>query len=81
MVVKSLSGKSTLSEVFKDKLNYKIIDMKKIQVEIKKKMGTDEEPFEGEVPITSVEKEILNIISQNKSKSRFIFDDYIHKTE
>ena len=39
MVGKSLSGKSTLSEVFKDKLNYKIIDMKKIQVEINLKSG------------------------------------------
>ena len=38
----------------KEKLNFKIIDMKKIQLEIKKKMGTDEEPFEGEVPIASV---------------------------
>ena len=44
-------------------------------------MGTDEEPFEGEVPIASVEKEILNIISQNQNNSRFIFDDYLHKTE
>lgn len=55
MVGKSLSGKTTLSEVMREKLNFKIIDMKKIQVEIRKKMGTDEEPFEGEVPIASVE--------------------------
>jgi len=81
VVGKSLSGKSTLSEVMKEKLNFKIIDMKKIQLEIKKKMGTDEEPFEGEVPIASVEKEILNILSQNTKNSRFIFDDYLHKTE
>jgi hypothetical protein len=47
----------------KEKLNFKIIDMKKILADIKKKMGTDEEPFEGEVPITSVEKEILRILS------------------
>lgn len=44
-------------------------------------MGTDEEPFEGEVPITSIENEILNILSQNNTNSRFIFDDYLHKTE
>jgi dephospho-CoA kinase len=30
MVGKSLSGKTTLSEVLKEKLNFKIIDMKKI---------------------------------------------------
>ena len=35
-------------------MNSKIIDMSKIAEECKKKMGTEEEPFEGEVPITKV---------------------------
>lgn len=76
-----MSGKTTLSKVLNEKLNFKIISMKEISLELKKKMGTDEEPFEGEVPIANVEKEILSILKSNESNTRFIFDDYTHKTE
>jgi ABC-type phosphate transport system substrate-binding protein len=55
--------------------------MKDLSIELKKKMGTDEEPFEGEVPIANIEKEIISIIRNSESNTRFIFDDYTHKTE
>lgn len=76
-----MSGKSTICKVLNEKLNFKIISMKDLSIELKKKMGTDEEPFEGEVPIANIEKEIISIIRNSESNTRFIFDDYTHKTE
>ena len=46
-----------------------------------KKLGTEEEPFEGEVPIAKVEDEIVAIINADKKaklKTTYVFDGYIH---
>lgn len=55
MVGKPLSGKSTLAKVFKDDMDYSVIDMKVLADICKKKLGTDDEPFEGEVGIDKIE--------------------------
>lgn len=58
--------------------------MKQIEGKVKAKMGTDDEPFEGEVPIAKVEDEITNIINASKntgSNPRFLFDNYTHTTD
>ena len=48
--------------------------MKLISEKVKSKLGTEEEPFEGE-------KEIKKIIDDgSKSKVKFIFDGYSHKS-
>lgn len=44
-------------------------------------MGTDEEPFEGEVPIQDVENAVVEKIRSHKKKVRFVFDGFIHKGE
>jgi len=41
--------------------------MAEIANEIKKKMGTEEEPYEGEVPIAKVEEAILEIVSNDRA--------------
>jgi hypothetical protein len=56
------------------------IDMKIISEKVKSRLGTEEEPFEGEVPIKEVEKEISKIIEEgSKSKTKYIFDGFTHK--
>lgn len=48
------------------KLGYTVIDMKAIAEKVKGKLGTEDEPFEGEVPIAAVEKEIEAMIKTTK---------------
>jgi len=43
--------------------------MAKIAEECKKKLSTDDEPFEGEVPLTEVEKETIAIVKRDKASS------------
>jgi hypothetical protein len=52
---RSYSGKKTIAATLASLIKGKIINMAEISAELKKKMGTEEEPFEGEVPISKVE--------------------------
>lgn len=81
IVGKSLSGKSTIAKFMSDKLGYNLIDMKAETDELRKAKGTDGEPFEGEIPVHEVEQEINKQIAKAKPNSKFVFDDYTHKTE
>jgi len=38
---------------------YTVLDMKALTEKVKSKLGTEEEPFDGEVPIGEVEKDIV----------------------
>lgn len=80
LVGKSLVGKSTVAAYMHDKLGYNLIDMKAVTENIKKSKSVDGE-FEGEIPIKEVEQAILKLISEAKINSKFIIDDYTHKTE
>jgi len=44
----------------------KVIDMNKIAEDAKKKLGTEEEPFEGEVPVSKVQEGILDTIESDR---------------
>lgn len=72
---RTLAGKSTLAKYMAEKLDYTLIDMKAIKEEVKKSMGTEEEPFEGEVPLDKVEQATCAIVS--KAKGKLIFDGLI----
>ena len=62
--------------------NNTILDMKVIEGKCKAKMGTEEEPFEGEVPIAKIEEEITTIIEASKGTGqKFLFDNYTHATD
>jgi hypothetical protein len=57
--------------------------MAAIADDLKKKMGTEEEPFEGEVPIEKVEEAILELVSKDRaanSKYTYLFDGWLHKS-
>lgn len=60
---KKLSGKSTVAKMMSDKLGYTTIDMTVIADGCRKRLGDDENPFEGEVPIAEVEKDIVKLIN------------------
>ena len=84
LVGKSLSGKSEAAKCLATNQGYKIIDMNAVSAACKAKMGTEEEPFEGEVPIAQVEKQICaNIEAARASGDRckFVFDSYTHSNE
>jgi hypothetical protein len=47
----------------------KILNMMSIAEECKKKLGTEDEPFEGDVPLAEVEKEAIAIVNRDKASS------------
>ena len=62
-------------------INGFVIDMEKLSEEIKKKLGTEDEPFEGTVPLVKVEESILELISKhrnNNQKFTYLFCDWSH---
>lgn len=84
IVGKSLSGKTTIANKVASMLGTTILDMKAIADKVKAKLGTEEEPFEGEVPIAKVEEEIVSIINASKSsikRQKFLFDNYTHTSD
>ena len=63
-------------------LNQRVIDMRKVEEEVKAKLSTEEEQVE-EVPINEVHKQILEIIDGTKKageRAVFVFDSFINKT-
>jgi hypothetical protein len=59
------AGSDIVSGIFVKQLGYKLIDMAAIREQVRKKLGTEEEPFEGEVPIDKVEQAVLDLISDD----------------
>lgn len=49
--------------------------------EMRKSKGADGEPFEGEIPVAEVEAVLLQKVQSAAPNTRFILDDYTHKSE
>jgi len=84
LVGKSLSGKSIVAKLLAEKNGFTVIDMSKISDAARGRLGTEEEPFEGEVPIAEVEADIVTLINDAQSsggRSKFVFDGYLHSSE
>jgi dephospho-CoA kinase len=58
---KPLAGKTFISNILAKHLEFKIVDVKAVEEIVKKKLGSEEEPFEGTPPIDKIEDEILSI--------------------
>jgi dephospho-CoA kinase len=54
-----LSGKTTISNALSNLVQGKVISFDAMTQSVKKSMGTDEEPFEGEVPKEKVCEALL----------------------
>jgi len=51
LIGKSFSGKSVVAKLLEETQGFTILDMKAIAEAVKATLGSEEEPFEGEVPI------------------------------
>lgn len=65
IIGKPLAGKTFICKLLEKHLGFKIIDMKALEEVVKKRLGSEEEPFEGEVPISEVEKEIFSMFDKD----------------
>jgi len=82
LVGQSNSGKTTLAGVLKLNMEFTVIDMKAISDAVRASMANEDgEAFEGEVPLQSVEEEVIKIINQGKSgaqRAKYLFDGFLH---
>jgi dephospho-CoA kinase len=58
VIGKGLSGKTEVSRMMSNNLDFTVLDHKAIAEQVKGRLGTDEEPFDGEVPLAEIEKDI-----------------------
>jgi len=73
-----------LANIISKHLGFKLIDWKIVEEQVKKSMGTEEEPYEGKVPLAKVEEAVLRLIEKDKrsgNKVQYIFDSFpLHPT-
>jgi len=84
LIGKSLSGKSEVAKLLQNTQSYTCIDMKAIADGVKAGLGSEEEPFEGEVPIADVEKAVTEKIKTCQAsgkRCKFVFDGFTHSTD
>lgn len=63
-------------------MDSKLVNMKAMEEEIKKSMGTEEEPYEGDVPLEKVEAGVIEMVAADKNAGKkicYLFDTWIHK--
>lgn len=83
IVGRTLSGKSELAKMLAPMIRGKIISMTAHAEALKKKLGSEEEAFEGEVPTEKIEECVLEEVARDKAKGEqwcYIFDGFTHKT-
>ena len=76
------TGKSSVAKAMAQHFGYQVIDMKATAVTIKASLGTEEEPFEGEVPLSDVEKAVVKHVGEqvaSGTRVKFVFDGFTHK--
>ena len=81
---KSMSGKTQACTILEQNHGFTAINMATLSEQVKATLGTEEEPFEGEVPIADVEKAICKKINDAKNaggRCKFVFDGFTHATE
>jgi hypothetical protein len=63
------------------KMGYTVLDFKAFEEGVKKRLSpSEEEPFEGDVPMHEIEKDVQAYIVANPSK-KFVFDGLMHKEQ
>lgn len=75
-------AKPALIATMANDMGYQIIDMKAISESVRASLSTEDEPFEGEVPVDKIENEAAAFIKNNQqasSKTKFLFDGFTHK--
>lgn len=83
LVGNKLQGVAGVKEELVKMLGLKCINMSAVEEDLKKSMGTEDEPFEGEVPLAKVEQAICDMVCEDKaagSKCTYLFDTWLHKS-
>jgi shikimate kinase len=78
---KPLAGKTIISNLLAKHLEFKIVDVKAVEEIVKKKLGTEDEPFDGTPPIDKIENEIIAIFEKDRSQGKkfhYLFDSHSH---
>ena len=78
------SGKTQACTILEKQHGFTAINMQTISDQCKATLGTEDEPFEGDVPLADVEKAICKMINDAKSaggRCKFVFDSFLHATE
>lgn len=77
------SGRAMVAAELGNMMRGKVIDMSKVSEDCRKKMGTEDEPFEGEVPIKKVEEAVYEMIESDRIRNEkfvYVFDGFLHKS-
>jgi len=80
---RSFSGKKTVAAELQKSIKSKLVNMADLAAELKKTMGTEEEPFEGDVPLEKVEDAICQLVHSDRAahnKFTYLFESWMHKT-
>lgn len=81
---KPFSGKSMTCDILAKNHGFTVLDMDKIEEKVKAGLGSEEEPFEGEVPLAEIEKYVVEVFAtarKSGGKKRFVFDSFKHDSE
>lgn len=58
--------------------------MKAFSEKIRARLSTEDEPFEGDVPVKDVEADVMSFITETKAaasgRCKFVFDGFIHSS-
>lgn len=74
-----MSGKTTIAQQVCNIANGILISMNAISEDVRKRLSTEDEPFEGDVPLNEIEKDISNMIKSSSGKRVcFVFDGFMH---
>lgn len=65
VIGRQFAGKSTIAKYVATLSNGHVFLMSDLSEEVRKSLGNEEEPFEGEVPIGEIEKAILTKVDEN----------------
>jgi len=53
--------------------------MNAISEDVRKRLSTEDEPFEGDVPLPEIEKDIVNMMNAaTGNRAIFVFDGFMH---
>lgn len=56
---KPLSGKTSVCNLLAKHLNFQVIDFKAVEEKVRKGLGTEDEPFEGDVPLPAIAESVI----------------------
>lgn len=79
ITARAYANKSAVADEMASMTLSKVINMNAVSEGVRKRLSTEEEPFEGDVPMAEVEADICAMI-KGDAKCAYLFDGFNHKT-